>query len=115
MAFISLGNAIVVNAGPTVTVTNVATTTNTFRFVNSNTSAYSYAGVYSTYAEAAAMHHPVAGGLSGQASILIGNWPEVIQGNFGPSAITNSTVYVATITAVSSPVATVIQPVRSVE
>ena len=45
MAFIPLGNTVSISTGPAVTVSNVATNVNTFRFLNANTTGYSYAGV----------------------------------------------------------------------
>ena len=114
MAFVTLGNTVSVSAGPTVTVANIQTTTNTFRVLNANATGYSYAGVYSTYADALVAHHPTTGDAAGASSVGIApTQSETIVGNFGPNAIAG-TVYVAVITGASSGQLVQITPVRPV-
>ena len=107
MAFIPLGNTVSISTGPAVTVSNVATNVNTFRFLNANTTGYSYAGVFSNYAAAQAM-------TTTTGSVLAPNWPELVQGNFGLNP-PPGTVYVATISAGSSGQTVLAQPIRTVE
>jgi hypothetical protein len=110
MSFAPLANTVSISAGPTITVANIATNTNTFRFLNANVTGYSYVGVFSDYATAAAAHHPPTGGSG--ALVPIGpTWPEVITGNFGTTADT-TTVYIAAITAVSSGQIVFATPIR---
>ena len=99
---IATGNSISISAVPTVTVANVATGTNTFRFLNANATGYSYVGVFSTYAQAAAAHHPSFGDAAGGSLIPVApTWSEIVTGNFGMQP-NPGTVYVAAITATSS-------------
>jgi hypothetical protein len=110
MAFIPQGNAVVITAGPTVTVANIATNGNAFRFLCANATAYSYVGIFNDYNQALSLDNPVSG-TSGYGTILAPNWPDVIAGNFGvqPSP---QTVYVAAITAADTGITVVVQPGR---
>ncbi len=91
------GNTIAISAGPTVTVANVVSGTNKFRFLNANATGYTYVGVFSTYAAANVAQHPT----TGQSAELVPLAPteslEVV-GNFGINP-NPGTVYVAAITA----------------
>mgnify|MGYP003336350426 FL=1 len=110
MSFVATGNAVVISAGPTVTVANIATNTNSFRFLNANATTLAYVGVYSNYADALTCNDP-ASGTSGFGAVLPSNWPEVITGNFGPQAVAGGNVYVSAITTTSSGVQVIVQPV----
>jgi len=110
LAIVPIGKSVAISASGTVSVANVATGTNTFRFLTANATAYSYVGVFSTYAEAAAMDHPTAGGTTGAGVIMAPNWPDVITGNFGVNP-NPGTVYVAAITAGSSGVTVIATPI----
>ena len=99
---IATGNSIAISAGPTLSISNVATGTNTFRFLNANATAYSYVGVFSTYAQAAAANYPVTGDTIGGSLIPVApTWSEIITGNFGVQP-NPGTVYIAAITSGSS-------------
>ena len=106
MAFIALGNAITVAATTAATVSNVATNVNTFRFLNANSSAVSYVGVFNSYAQAQAM-------TTTTGTVLAPNWPDIIQGNWGLNPAPG-VVYIATI-ASGNTQTVVAQPVRSIE
>ena len=93
---IASGNSIRINATSTVTVVNVAVGTNTFEFFNSNASSMCFAGVFSTYAQAAVAHHPTTG-VTGSLIPMLPGWPITITGNFGIQP-NPGTVYVAAIT-----------------
>ena len=110
MAFIPQGNAIAISAGPTVTVANVQTNGNAFRFLCANATSYSYVGVFNDYNAALTLDNPVPG-TSAYGAVLPPNWPEVIAGNFGvqPSP---QTVYVAVISDGPTGVTTYVQPGR---
>ena len=100
MSFVATANTICISAGPTSTIANVATGTNTFRFLNANATGYSYVGVFNNYAAAAAAHHPTTS-LSGKLIPIAPTWPETITGNFGTQP-NPGTVYIVAITAASS-------------
>ena len=95
-----IGNGVAITTTTTVAVANIATGTNTFRFVNANASVYSYVGVFKTYAEAAAAHHPVAG-TPGNLMLVAPNESVNLVGNFGINP-NPGTVYVSSITATGS-------------
>lgn len=95
-----IGNSVALTTTTTVAVANVATGTNTFRFVNASSSVYAYVGVFKTYAEAAAAVHPVAG-TPGALAIVAPNDSVNIVGNFGINP-NPGTVYVSAITATGS-------------
>ena len=78
MSIVATANTIRVSAGPTITVSNVATGTNTFRFLNANATAYSFVGVFSTYTAANTADHPAASG-SGQLIPLAPTTSETIR------------------------------------
>jgi hypothetical protein len=84
-------------AGPVANVANVATSTNTFHFLNASSSVYAYCGVFKTYAEAIAMDHPTVGG-DATGVPFAPNESMTITGNFGINP-NPGTVYVAAITA----------------
>jgi hypothetical protein len=108
---IATGNSISISAGPTVSVANIATGTNTFRFLNANASAVSYVGVFSTYAAASATHHPSTGSTVGGELIALAPYQaETIAGNFGINP-NPGTVYVAAITGTSSGQVVVATPI----
>ena len=96
-AIIPIGKTVALSATTTVAVANVATNTNTFHFLNASSSGYSYVGVFSTYAAAAAMDHPSTG-TDGFGIPMAPNESTTIRGNFGTTGDT-SVVYVAAITA----------------
>ena len=99
---IATGNSIAISAGPTVSISNVATGTNTFRFLNANATGISYVGVFSTYAAANLSHHPSTGSAIGGELIAIAPYDtEIVTGNFGINP-NPGTVYVAAITGTSS-------------
>jgi hypothetical protein len=100
MAIIATANSIRISAGPTITVSNVATGTNTFRFLNANATATSFVGVFSTYAAAAAADHPATTG-SGALIALAPHTSETITGNFGINPNPGN-VFIAAITTTSS-------------
>jgi len=80
-------------------VANVAVKTNTFHLVNASTTAYAYVGIFSNYADAAAMDYPTVGNDAG-GLILTPNESQVLIGNFGLGALaTQANVYVSAITA----------------
>ena len=83
--------------GATANVGNIVTNTNTFHFTNASTTVYAYVGVFPTYAQAIAMDHPSVGTDAGGV-VIPPNQSITIAGNFGLAA-TQSTVYVAAITA----------------
>lgn len=92
------GNTHVIPAGTTsANVANVATSTNTFNFLNASSSVYAYVGVFNTYASAAAMTHPVAG-TPGPGVPIAPNQTATITGDFGINP-NPGTVYVAAITS----------------
>jgi hypothetical protein len=78
-------------------VANVATSTNTFHFLNASGSVYAYCGVFATYAEAIAMDHPTVG-ADATGIPFAPNESMTITGNFGINP-NPGTVYVAAITA----------------
>jgi len=84
----------------TANVANVATSTNTFHFLNASTSVYAYVGVFNTYAEAAAMDHPTTG-TDGAGLPLAPNESMSITGNFGINPNPGN-VFVAAVTATGS-------------
>lgn len=85
-------------AAITANVGNVATRTNTFHVLNASTTVYVYVGVFSNYADAAAMNHPNTGGVGG-GSPLAPNESMTLIGNFGTSLLaTQANVYVSAIT-----------------
>ena len=86
--------------GTTANVANVATSTNTFHFLNASSSVYGYVGVFRTYAEAIAMDHPTAG-ADATGVPLSPNESMTITGNFGINP-NPGTVYVAAITSTGS-------------
>jgi hypothetical protein len=101
MSLVVVGNTVKLgpNAGATANVGNVATNTNTFHVTNASSNVYAYVGVFSTYAEAAAMDYPTAN-HDGGGTILTPNESMTITGNFGPALLaTQGNVYVAAITA----------------
>lgn len=104
MSFKATGNSYSISAGPTTTVVNVATFTNTFRFLNANATGYSYVGVFPTYEQAAAAHHPSTNSTIGGELIPVApTWAEEVVGNFGLNPQTpTGNVYIAAVTAVSS-------------
>ena len=84
--------------GATANVGNVTTKTTTFHVLNANASVYAYVGVFSTYAEAIAMDHPLVGTDAGGIP-LAPNESMTITGNFGSALMaTQANVYVAAIT-----------------
>ena len=102
MSLIVTGNTtrLAPTAGILANVGNVATRTTTFHVLNASTTVYTYVGVFSDYATAAAMDYPSAAGDGGGIP-LAPNESMTIQGNFGlPSDQAN--VYVAAITATGS-------------
>lgn len=113
MAFVALGNTVSISAGPTVSVANIQTATNTFRIINANATAYSYAGVFTNYTDALTLNHPASGSAAGGYGVAIApTQNETITGNFGPNAITG-TVYVAVITSANSGQVVQITPIRA--
>ena len=85
-------------AAVTANVGNVATRTNTFHVLNSSATVYVYVGVFSNYADAAAMNHPFTGGVGGGVP-LAPNESMTFVGNFGTSLLaTQANVYVSAIT-----------------
>ena len=84
----------------TANVANVATSTNTFHFLNASSSVYAYVGVFNTYAAAAAMDHPSIG-TDGFGIPMAPNESMTITGNFGINP-NPGTVYVSAITATGS-------------
>ena len=94
-----IGPSIFVATTTTVAVANVVTGTNTIRLTN-NGATDCYVNVFKTYAEAAAMTHPVAG-TPGNAVPLNGNDYVTVIGNFGVQP-NPGTVYVAAITSTGS-------------
>lgn len=95
-----IGNSINIATSTTVAVANVATGTNTFRFVNGGATVYSYVGVFKDYATAAAAQHPVAGTPGNLMPVAPGDSINVV-GNFGISP-NPGTVYIAAITNTST-------------
>ena len=113
MSFVALANTVSVSAGTTVTVANIQTGTNTFRIINANATAYSYAGVFNDYNTALTMHHPASGDPAGGYGVAIAPASsETITGNWGVNP-NPQTVYVAVITAASSGQVVQITPVRA--
>jgi len=110
MAFIAQGNAIQISAGPVVTVANVDTNGNAFRFLCANATAYSYVGIFTDYNQAQTLNH-ASGNVTGYGTILAPNWPDVLAGNFGvqPSP---QTLYIAAITKNDTGVQVIVQPGR---
>lgn len=102
MAFVALGNTVSISAGPTVSVANIQTGTNTFRVLNANATGYSYVGIYNDYTQALTCHHPATGDAAGGYGVGIApTWTETITGNFGANP-NPGTVYVAVITGGNS-------------
>ena len=100
MSIVATANTIRISAGPTITVANVETGTNTFRFMNANATATSFVGVFSTYAAANVATHPSVSG-PGELIPVAPQSSETITGNFGINP-NPGTVYVAAITTTSS-------------
>ena len=100
MSIVATANTIRISAGPTITVSNVNTGTNTFRFLNANATAYSFVGVFKTYAAAATADHPATSG-SGSLIPLAPTASETIIGNFGINPNPGN-VFIAAITTTSS-------------
>ena len=100
MSIVATANTIRISAGPTITVSNVDTGTNSFRFLNANATATSFVGVFSTYAAANTANHPATSG-SGALIPLAPQTSETITGNFGINP-NPGTVYIAAITTTSS-------------
>ena len=100
MSLTVVGNTVKLapNASATSNVANVATQTTTFHVCNATSNVYAYVGIFSTYAAAAAMDYPSVGTDAGGV-VLVPNESMTIEGNFGPGAIANGTVYVSAITA----------------
>ena len=101
MALTVIGNStrLTPAGATTANVGNVATKTNTFHVVNASSTVYAYVGVFSTYAEAAAMDHPQIGS-DGGGLILTPNESQVLIGNFGLGQMANqANVYVSAVTA----------------
>lgn len=96
---VPIGPSQLIATSGTVAVANVRTNTNAFRITNIGT-VDCYAGVFKTYAEAAAMGHPTAGNPQFSQPVN-SNSDVVIAGNFGINP-DPGTVYVATITAAST-------------
>ena len=89
-------------AALTANVGNVATRTNTFHVLNASATVYLYVGVFSNYADAAAMNHPITGGVGGGFS-LAPNESTTLVGNFGTSLLaTQANAYVSAITYLGS-------------
>ena len=84
----------------TANVANVATSTNTFHFLNASSSVYAYVGVFNTYAAAVAMDHPLVG-ADAYGIPLAPNESMTITGNFGINPNPGN-VFVAAITATGS-------------
>jgi len=84
----------------TANVANVATSTNTFHFLNASSSVYAYVGVFNTYAAAIAMDHPTTG-TNGAGFPMGPNESITITGNFGINPNPGN-VFVAAITATGS-------------
>jgi hypothetical protein len=99
---VATGKTVVLSpaGGATANVANVATSTNTFHFLNASTTVYAYVGVFNTYAQAIAMDHPTAG-TDGFGIPMNPNESMTITGNFGINP-NPGTVYVAAITATGS-------------
>lgn len=100
MAVTVVGNTVRLQpaGSPTANVANIVTKTNTFLITNANASTYVYAGVFSTYAEAAALDHPAVG-TDGGGVLVPPNQSITVIGNFGLQQLANqSTVYVAAVT-----------------
>lgn len=88
--------------GATANVGNVATQTNTFHVLNANATVYAYVGIFSTYASAAAMDHPLVGTDAGGIP-LAPNESMTIIGNFGLQTLAGqANVYIAAITNVGT-------------
>ena len=86
-------------AGATANVGNVATQTNTFHVLTASSTVYAYVGVFSDYAAAIAMDHPLVGSDAGGIP-LAPNESMTITGNFGSALMaTQANVYVSAITA----------------
>ena len=85
-------------AAATANVGNVATKTNTFHILNASSTVYAYVGVFPTYAEAAAMDHPLVGTDAGGIP-LAPNESMTVIGNFGLKTLADqANVYVSAIT-----------------
>jgi hypothetical protein len=99
---VATGKTVVLNpaAAATANVANVATSTNTFHFLNASSTVYAYVGIFNTYAAAAAMDHPVAG-TDGAGIPMAPNDSLTITGNFGINP-NPGTVYIAAITNVGT-------------
>ena len=71
MAVTITGNTIKLSpaAAATANVGNVTTQTNTFHVLNASSTVYTYVGVFSTYAAAAAMDYPAVGRLRTYAGL----------------------------------------------
>lgn len=98
----SIGKTVVLApaAAATANVANVATGTNTFHFLNASATVYAYVGVFNTYAQAAAMDHPLVG-ADATGIPLAPLESMTITGNFGINP-NPGTVYVAAITNVGT-------------
>jgi hypothetical protein len=101
MSIVQTGLTLAISAGPTVTVANVETGTNTFLFTSGNATAVSHVGVFKTYSDALAMVHSTTSGTRANSVPLTPYQTQVISGNFGINP-NPGTVYVAAITAVST-------------
>lgn len=104
MSIVVAGNTRVLQpaAGPTANVGNVATKTTTFHVLNASSTVYAYVGVFSNYADAIAMDHPLVG-TDGGGIPLAPNESMTIIGNFGQALMaTQANVYVSAITNTGS-------------
>lgn len=104
MAVTVVGNTVrLTPAGSTTAnVANIVTRTNTFLITNANASTYVYAGVFSTYAAAAAMDHPAVG-TDGGGVLVPPNQSMTVIGNFGLDLLAEQdTVYVSAVTNTGS-------------
>jgi hypothetical protein len=110
MSFVATANTIRISAGGTVTVANIATGTNTFRFLNANATATTFVGVFSTYTAATTADHPATSG-SGSLIPVAAQWSETITGNFGTQP-NPGTVYVAAITTGSTGQVVYVTPIK---
>jgi hypothetical protein len=115
MSLVVVGNTtkLAPTGGTTANVANVSAQTTTFHITNASSTVYAYVGVFANYANAIAMDYPTVGTDAG-GTIFCPNESMTLTGNFG-SAITasQSTVYVAAITASGSSTSVFVTPVAA--
>ena len=109
--FTAIANSVAISAGTTVSVANVATGTNTFRFLNANATAVSYVGIFNTYTKANTAHHPTTSS-SGRLIPLAPNESVTLVGDFHVPSTTPQIVYISAITATSGGQVVIATPIQ---